>query len=132
MRFHDFIRKRKYDFTEAVIIRTLPNPESEAVQNYSGDNPPYTEPEILNYLCRNEVMLVLADLPSPDPEEDGGNLKSHKEFWNIQRKVRKESTITELGFIPDDIKDGLYLLNLQTANMMIDATPSNPVIYKIY
>lgn len=132
VRFRDFIRKREYDFTEAVIIRTLPNPDSKAVCNHSGNNPPYFDPEILKYLCQNGVMHVLVDLPSLDPEEDGGNLRSHKEFWNIQGKVRKESTITELCFVPDDIEDGLYLLNLQTANMMIDATPSNPVIYKIY
>lgn len=132
VRFRDFIRKRKFEFTEAVIIRTLPNPESKTVRNYSGTNPPYLDPEILKYLCQTGTLHVIVDLPSLDPEEDGGNLKSHKEFWNIQGKVREESTITELCFVPDDIADGFYLLNLQTANMMIDATPSNPVIYKIY
>ena len=44
---------------------------------------------------------------------------------------RLDCTITELIYVPDDIPDGLYLLNLQIASFEIDVSPSKPVLYQI-
>jgi hypothetical protein len=34
-------------------------------------------------------------------------------------------------FVPNEIKDGLYLLNLQIPSMNLDAAPSKPVLYQL-
>ena len=72
-----------------------------------------------------------------DKEEDGGKLAAHRRFWNVRNQVaqdetRADCTITELIFAPDDIKDGLYLLNIQIPSMPLDAAPSKPVLYRLH
>ncbi len=42
-----------------------------------------------------------------------------------------QATITEFTFVPNDIKDGDYFLNLMTAPLENDATSSKPILYKI-
>ncbi len=128
----DYKRLRKADYTEAVIVRTLPNENSKKTNKYSGTNPPYFDPEILKDMAGSGVLHLVTDLPSVDKEVDGGKLRGHRSFWNISRNKRMESTITELAFIPETINDGIYLLNLQILNISLDASPSNPVIYKLY
>ena len=34
-------------------------------------------------------------------------------------------------FIPDEVEDGDYLLNLQIAPFFADVAPSRPILYKI-
>jgi hypothetical protein len=38
------------------------------------------------------------------------------------------ATVTELAYIGQDVRDGLYMLNLQLAPIDGDATPSRPVL----
>ena len=45
--------------------------------------------------------------------------------------VRAHCTITEMIFVPNEIRDGLYLLNLQTTSFDLDASPSKPVIFLV-
>lgn len=125
----DFLSRVKYD-TEAVIIRTSPNQPSKCTKQYSGTNPPYIDPEIGHFLNKNNVQHLLVDLPSVDKEVDGGKLLTHRAFWGLPNEVRKESTITELIFVDNDIVDGFYLLNLQVLNIQMDASPSRPVLFK--
>ncbi len=132
MKYEDYIQPRKFDFVPAVIIRSLPNIEAKKTMKYSETNPPYFEPKIMLHLRESGVDHLITDLPSVDPERDRGRLSAHKEFWNIPRSVRKESTITELAFIPNEVEDGLYFLHLQIPNLELDAAPSNPTLYKIY
>lgn len=127
----DYLDKRKYD-TEALIIRTLPNDDSKRTQKYSGENPPFLDPKITNHLSQSGVNHLIIDLPSVDKEIDGGKLEAHKNYWNILREKRINATITELAYIPNEVSDGLYLLNLQIPLMEIDATPSNPIVYILY
>jgi arylformamidase len=117
--------------SEALIIRTLPNPESKKTERYSGTNPTYVEPDVTAFLTSNRISHLLIDLPSIDREADGGKLSAHKAFWNFPDSVRKECTITELIFVDNAIKDGLYLINLQIASLEMDASPSKPVLYKL-
>ena len=77
------------------------------------------------------MIHLLIDQPSVDREEDDGKLLAHKAFWNYPEDIRKDATITEFIFVPNRIKDGSYLLNLQTAAFHNDATPSRPVLYSI-
>jgi len=87
--------------------------------------------EAIQLLVKKGIKHLLVDLPSVDREEDGGELKAHKAFWNFNDKVRKDATITELIYVPNKVKDGTYLLNLQIAPFENDATPSKPILYKI-
>ena len=130
--FNDYVNARVTENVDAVIIRTLPNEISKKQRRYSGTNPPYFDSKILSNMADSGRLHVITDLPSIDREMDEGKLESHHSFWNIPRNKRIESTVTELAFIPDNIEDGVYLLNLQILNLDLDASPSNPVIYKIY
>jgi kynurenine formamidase len=125
----DIMQTEQFPTTDALIVRTLPNLESKKTANYSGKNPPYFAPEIGTYLRKRGIMHFLCDLPSVDRESDGGLLSFHKNFWNYPDAVRKEASITELIFVPNEAPDGLYLLNIQTPPLQIDAVPSRPVIY---
>ena len=123
---------------EAIIIRTLPNSIEKKIKKYSNTNPPYLDFRICKYLADNNITHLLLDLPSVDKEIDGGELKAHKAFWQIfdnqqnkQKEIRKNAGITEIIFVDNEIKDGLYLLDLQIIRMNIDAIPSKPVLYKL-
>ncbi len=115
----------------AMIIRTYPNDHLKLKTNYSGANPTYIEDEVIQYLVEKGVSHLLVDLPSVDREEDGGKLLSHKAFWEYPENIQSHRTITELVYIPNKIKDGSYILNLQIASFEIDVSPSKPVLYKI-
>ena len=116
---------------EALVIRTLPNVASKKSKKYSNTHWPYLEENAARYLRELGIQHLLIDLPSVDKEKDEGKLLAHKAFWNYPQNTRFEATITEFIFVKDSIKDGSYILNLQTASMVNDATPSRPVLYKI-
>jgi arylformamidase len=122
----DFLSKGE---STALIIRTLPNDETKQNRTYSGANPPYIHHEAIQYIVDCGVEHLLVDLPSVDRAEDGGQLLAHRAFWQYPTATRKHATISELLFIPDQVKDGYYLLNLQTASFDLDVSPSKPVVF---
>lgn len=117
--------------TEAVVIRTLPNHPEKKSKHWSDTNWPFLHEKAAFFLREIGVKHVLIDLPSVDKEKDEGKLLAHKAFWNYPDKPREDCTITELIYVPDSVKDGSYLLNLQIASFRNDAAPSKPVLYKI-
>ncbi|MDW8849877.1 cyclase family protein [Flavobacterium sp. MMLR14_040] len=122
---------------EALIIRTLPNQKDKKSRKYSNTNPPYLSEEAAIFIRESEIQHLLIDLPSVDKEHDEGKLLAHKAFWNVKdthnlkKDARFEATITEMIFVPNEIEDGDYLLNLQIASFENDASPSKPVLYSI-
>lgn len=117
------------DLHRALIIRTLPNDRAKKTKNYSNTNPPYFTVEAITFILERGIDHLLVDLPSIDKEKDGGQLLGHHTFWNTKGKINKHKTITELIYVPDLIKDGNYLLNLQIAPFENDASPSRPIIF---
>ncbi|MEM9886829.1 MAG: cyclase family protein [Bacteroidota bacterium] len=122
---------------DALVLRTLPNSKDKLTKDYSGTNPPYLEAEAISFLVEQGVQHLLLDLPSVDREVDEGKLLNHRLFWKVEGKTatavaRKNCTITELIFVPDEVKNGLYLLNIQIPSMPLDAAPSKPVLYELY
>lgn len=115
----------------ALILRTLPNEAAKRRRQYSGTNPPYLEPALAHYAAEHHIEHLLLDLPSVDREEDGGRLLAHHAFWQYPHATRHAATITELIFVPDEVADGLYLLNLQVTSLVLDASPSKPVLYAL-
>ncbi|PJJ52918.1 cyclase family protein [Hymenobacter chitinivorans] len=116
---------------EALVLRTLPNEQAKRHRQYSGTNPTYLEPALAHYLVAHHIEHLLLDLPSVDREEDQGALLAHHAFWQYPERTRTHCTITELIFVPDEVPDGLYLLNLQITSLELDASPSKPVLYQL-
>ncbi|CAA0171575.1 Kynurenine formamidase [Tenacibaculum maritimum] len=116
---------------DAIVIRTLPNLPDKKSRRYSNTNPPYLLAEAAAYLQEIGVQHLLIDLPSVDKEKDGGQLLSHNAFWNTQGAIRFDATITEFIYVPNEVSDGTYFLNLMIAPFENDASPSKPILYKI-
>ncbi|MFT4673299.1 MAG: arylformamidase [Patiriisocius sp.] len=131
LRLEDISRKLQNTNAQAVVIRTLPNTGDKTSRKYSNTNWPYLDHKAAAFLRDLGVQHLLIDLPSVDKEKDDGALLAHKAFWNIPEAPRKEATITEFVYVPDTVKDGAYVLNLQVAPFENDAAPSRPVLYKI-
>ena len=132
---HSALRDRE---CEALIIRTLPNKQEKRSRNYYDTNPAFLSQAATQFLVDRGVKHLLIDLPSVDKEKDDGKLVAHKAFWGLEAypekkttSIRKQATITELIFVDNNIQDGDYILNLQTAAFENDATPSRPVLYQI-
>lgn len=116
---------------EALIIRTLPNEDNKQHRNYSQTNPAYIDVNCIDLINAIGVKHLLIDLPSVDKESDGGLLLFHHAFWNVPENPQFDKTITEFIYVKENIVDGTYVLNLQTAPFENDASPSRPVIYQI-
>ena len=122
---------------EALIIRTLPNKNEKKSRKYSNTNPPYLSEEAAVFIRESKIQHLLIDLPSVDKEHDEGKLLAHKAFWNVKdtnnlnSDARLNATITEMIYVPDEVEDGNYILNLQIASFENDASPSKPILYKI-
>ncbi|PCJ81943.1 MAG: metal-dependent hydrolase [Bacteroidetes bacterium] len=115
----------------AIIIRTLPNLPDKKSKDWANTNPPYLDPQFTKQLVERGVKHLLIDLPSVDREVDGGALESHRAFFGVPKLPRRNATITEFVFVPNDVRDGLYALNLQVSPFDLDAAPSRPVIFPL-
>lgn len=116
---------------EAIILRSLPNDVNKKTRKWSGENPPFIAPEAMAMLVSKGYTHLLTDFPSVDPEEDDGALTAHHIWWQVPEAPRYSASITELIYVPDELPDGLYLLNLQFPKIMSDASPSRPVIFPL-
>ena len=124
---------------DALIVRTLPNEDGKLIQRYQGGNvPPYFTTEAMDFLVKSGVKHLVVDLPSIDRLYDDGKLSNHRIFWNVEqesfekhRRSRISSTITELVYVPNEVEDGEYLLNLQIAPFESDCAPSRPLLFRV-
>jgi hypothetical protein len=122
----------------ALIVRTLPNNDSKLTAIYEGDNiPAYFAADAIETIIALGYRHLLVDLPSIDRLFDEGKLINHRIFWNVEPggfetndRTRIDSTITELIYIPNQVADGEYFLNLQIAPFESDAAPSRPLIFR--
>ncbi|MEZ4772036.1 MAG: cyclase family protein [Bacteroidia bacterium] len=125
-------------FLEALVIRTLPNETGKKSRDYMVQAPPFFSLEAMQMIRSYGVKHLLVDMPSVDRLFDEGLLSAHHIFWEItgheEGSVEGESayrTITEMIFVPDEIPDGQYLLNLQIAPFVSDASPSRPRLFHV-
>jgi arylformamidase len=122
----------------ALIVRTLLNDDSKLSRAYDESNiPPYFTTDAMEFIVECGFKHLLVDLPSIDLLYDEGKLVNHRIFWNVEQgsfevntATRIDSTITELIYVPNEVADGEYLLNLQIAPLESDAAPSRPIIFK--
>jgi len=132
------LEKTNENFLDGLIIRTLPNDKSKLTRTYLETVPPFFSTEAIQFIVRKGVKHLLVDLPSIDRIFDEGKLSNHRIFWNVEQgefETTMESsmrhTITELIYVPNEIADGTYLLNLQIAPFASDASPSRPLLFRI-
>jgi hypothetical protein len=126
-------------FLQALIIRTMPNEVEKRERRYSEQPAPFLSIEAMHVLLEHGVQHLLVDVPSLDRAHDGGNLSVHHLYWNVEQGSHHASsaahvdrTVTEFIFVPDDLPDGRYLLDLQIAPFVMDAAPSRPVLYTVH
>lgn len=121
---------------QSLIVRTLPNDETKLTAQYGESNiPPYFTTDAMEFIVECGFRHLLVDMPSIDRLFDEGMLVNHRIFWNVEtggREVngntRMNSTITEMIYVPNEVADGEYLLNLQIAPFESDCAPSRPVL----
>ena len=123
---------------DALVIRTLPNDETKKSRRYIDNPPPFFSVEAMKAIAGSGINHLLVDIPSVDRTFDGGIMSAHHIYWDVEHgshKVNKGNhslkTITEMIYVPDEIKDGEYFLNLQVAPFVSDASPSRPILFKI-
>ena len=122
---------------QAFIIRTLPN-EGKASRDYTEQTPPYLSEEAAQFLVARGIEHLVVDLPSIDRAHDEGRLSAHRVFFalpvgsrSLGEARRPRATITELAFVPDEVADGPYLLEIQAPAIGGDAVPSRPRLYPL-
>jgi len=120
----------------AIVIRTLPNDAAKIRRDYTDITPPYLSREAAEFLVARGIEHIVIDLPSIDRAHDEGRLTAHRIFFGLPRgstalnaAQRPGATVTELAFIPNDVTDGLYLLQIQVPAIDGDAVPSRPLLY---
>jgi len=132
--------KKIPDHVQALVIRTLPNTNAKKNRVYKSDeqHPFFTHEAIKLISPRMDLEHLLVDMPSLDRMYDEGLLSNHRIFWNIEPGCvdiaghhNTNRTITEMIYVPDEIRDGLYGLNLQIPALNLDAVPSNPTLLEI-
>jgi arylformamidase len=122
---------------DALVVRTLPNDDAKQTRVYNDPTAPYFTSGAMEIIASIGIKHLLVDLPSIDRLSDEGKLSNHRIFWNVDQGIfetnaatRKNSTITELIYVPNEVEDGEYLLNLQIAPFESDAAPSRPLLFK--
>lgn len=131
------LKDANINFLDALIIRTLTNDESKTSRDYTQHDAPFFSIEAMQFIREIGVKHLLIDTPSVDRMHDEGKLSAHHIFFNIPFGMSKEIspvdfTITEFIYVNNDVLDGKYLLNLQIAPFMSDASPSRPKIFEVY
>jgi arylformamidase len=130
-------RKLQIENCKSLIIRTLPNDDTKKSRDYSLQKPPFFSTEAMRYIVEIGVEHLLVDMPSLDKLHDEGKLSNHRIFWNVEQgsfekntQTKVNNTVTEMIYVPNEITDGEYLLNLQIAPFVLDASPSRPILFK--
>jgi kynurenine formamidase len=133
------LRNTDENFLQGLIIRTLPNDESKRMRTYIENSSPYFSLEAMHFIAKKKVKHLLVDLPSIDRTFDEGRLSNHRIFWNLEegsfQAVEQSltyNTVTEMVFVPSFVKDGNYILNLQIAPFVSDASPSRPILFGVF
>jgi arylformamidase len=123
---------------EAIVIRTLPNDPARQALSYEHEAPyAVLSDEAAAWLAQRPLKHLLVDAPSLDPAHDGGRLRVHRLWWCMADNPAPASldplrrSATEMIFVPNDLEDGLYWLDLGLSPLLGDATLSRPVLYPV-
>lgn len=123
----------------ALVIRTLQAGAGRPMQSYRGPAPaPFLSRQAAEWLVERGIEHLVLDLPSADRADDDGRLAAHRIFFGLPAGSRRardarrpQASITELAWVPAEIADGYYLLDLQIPAFLSDAAPSRPLLYPV-
>ncbi len=134
----EVLSKKNEAFLDGLIIRTLPNDASKMIRRYTEQPPPFFSTQAIQFLSELPVRHLLVDMPSLDRMYDEGKLSNHHIFWNVPPEShtptpqsRRDRTITEMIYVPNEIPDGNYLLSIHIPNLAADAAPSRILLFPI-
>lgn len=119
----------------ALIVRTRPNTAEKLTRDYgSGALPPWFAEDAAAAVAAAGIEHWLVDVPSLDGLDDPG-LPAHRAFFGLpagarraREARRRQCTVTEMIYVPDELADGLYLLDLQVPRWQLEAVPSRPLV----
>ncbi len=122
-----------------LVMRTEPNSPQKRSRKYELTDPvPFFTSDAIRWIVNSGFQHLLVDVPSVDRMLDDGRLNSHCLFFGVEIGTRKiidgaglNRTITEMIFVPDEVADGAYWINLQIPAWNLDAAPSRPIVYPI-
>ena len=124
--------------TDALVIRTISPLEKKSVAYGEANPPAFLTVEAMQWVVEQEYRHLLLDLPSVDRMYDDGLLTNHHLFWfvpegshELNAESRQDKTITEMVWVPEQVADGIYLMNLQVPALCTDAAPSKPVLFPL-
>lgn len=124
-------------FLNAVVVRIEPEQRPfEPLDEHSGSNPPYLTDQAVRWIRDSQCQHLLVELPSIDREDDGGLLPNHHRFFGVKRQETpdhqsRRRTLTEMIFVPAEVRDGPYVLSLRFPRLRTDAVPSRPLLYPL-
>ncbi len=134
----DALKGIDVSFLKALVVRTIPNLNDKQTKDYNKEIPPYFSLEAIAFFNELNINHLLVDIPSVDRIYDEGKLTNHHKFWQVKQgsyeintNTQKHKTITEMIFVPNEVDDGCYLLNLQIAPFISDAAPSRPILFPV-
>jgi arylformamidase len=123
---------------QALVLRTLPNDPTKRSRDYQAQGPPFFTLEAMQAIRAAGIAHLLVDFPSVDRLMDEGKLRNHRIFWGLQPGQQAlgngtipPQTITEMIYVPDEVADGAYGLELQVAPFEADAAPSRPRLFRL-
>jgi arylformamidase len=123
---------------QALIVRTRLTGTDARAHDDPPETPPYLTRQAAALLIERGIAHLVIDLPSIDRAHDAGRLTAHRIFFGLPPgstaladAARREATITELACVPDTLRDGAYLLELQVPALGGDAVPSRPLLYRL-
>ena len=119
----------------ALLVRTLPNDPSKRGRDYAVEpDYPVLDPACMQFLAASGLQHLLLDTPSLDAM-DNANLANHRTWWGLDKTCENSAahkrSVTEMIFVPEDLQDGDYWLELQLSPLQSDACPSRPVLYPV-
>lgn len=123
--------------SDALIIRTLPNLPEKTHCNYDENPAAFFTIEAMEYIRTCGFDHLLVDVPSIDRLEDNGHLACHRIFFGLPMGSVSPSpaslrrSVTEMIYVPNDVMDGEYTLQIQSPPFELEAVPSNPMLYPI-
>jgi len=119
------------DGCAAFVLRTRPNDARKLSRTYGdGEQPAWLAAGAAQAIADAGIEHLLVDLPSLDRLDDPA-LPAHRAFFGLAgdapKAARRRATVTEFVYAPEELPDGLYLVEIQAPRWQLEAVPSRPL-----
>lgn len=117
----------------AFVLRTRPNGADKLARRYGAEAPPaWLAADAAQAVAAAGIEHLVVDLPSLDRLDDAG-LGAHRAFFGLRADgsrdaSRRRCTVTEFAYAPDELAEGLYLIDIQVPRWQLEAVPSRVLV----